>query len=234
VKAKGWRGHAATVLAVLVVLGALTGCGGGGGDTTTATAPAPSRAETTPSEHTAGAPPSKASRPTPKKSSEPGSAATPAPKPGAAGSSEFVAPGGDNSIPNFGTEADARDRALAGGALERYLTAREKGDWGAMCSGLAGKAASELEMVIKGSNGKLKSCAAVLAVFVGKSPASSRRSPFRDEITALRMKGGGAFALFHGTHDTDYVMTMQKHGSQWKVTQIAPSAYPIGTPEPSP
>jgi hypothetical protein len=225
--------NAATALTVLVVLAALAGCGGGGGDTTTAAAPGPSRAETTPPKHSAGAEPGKVSSSTPKKTPEPRSAGTSAPKPAATGSSEFVTPQGDNSVPNFGDEADARERALAGAALERYLVAREKGDWALACSDLTGKARSELKLIIRGSNGKVKDCAAVLTAYVGEQPTSSRKSPFLGEISALRMKGGQAFALFHGAQDTDYVMPMQKQGSEWKVTQIAPIVYPIGTPEPS-
>jgi hypothetical protein len=67
----------------------------------------------------------------------------------------------------------------------------------------------------------------------GRVPASARESHLQGEIVSLRLRGREAFALFHGDNGIDYVMPMQHVGSEWKMSQIAPIPYPLGTQEPS-
>jgi hypothetical protein len=50
-------------------------------------------------------------------------------------------------------------------------------------------------------------------------------------LAALRVKGDKAFALFYGPHAQQYMMPMVREGGAWKVTQLAPMAYPpAGSP----
>jgi len=53
-------------------------------------------------------------------------------------------------------------------------------------------------------------------------------------VAALRVKGKGAFALFHGPNASKYVMPMVNEGGAWKMSQLAPVAYPLGAPGAAP
>ena len=48
----------------------------------------------------------------------------------AGGARGFLVPEGDNSIPNFGTEAPGPERRGARAVLAAFLTARSAGPWG--------------------------------------------------------------------------------------------------------
>src|SRR4051794_20473547 len=52
----------------------------------------------------------------------------------AAGSASFRVEGGDNSIQNYGEEADGSEVAAATAALDAYLEARAAGDWSGQCA----------------------------------------------------------------------------------------------------
>ena len=67
----------------------------------------------------------------------------------------------------------------------------------------------------------------------GSEAAGSDRSraeaALRGPILTLRIKGQSGFALFYGLHRQKYVMPMAREGGAWKVTQLAPIAYPLGS-----
>jgi hypothetical protein len=44
---------------------------------------------------------------------------------------------------------------------------------------------------------------------------------------ALRVKGKSAFVLFDGPKASKYVMPMLSEAGAWKVSQLAPLAYPL-------
>jgi hypothetical protein len=143
------------------------------------------------------------------------------------GSASFRTPGGDNSIPNFGDEADAGEVAAATTVLASYLQARAKGDWGKDCALLAKTAATPLEqLAAKSPELKGKGCAGILAAFVAYVPKSSRAKTMTSGIASLRVQGDRGFALYHGAKGIDYFMPMVKEDGQWKVGSLAASEFP--------
>ena len=145
------------------------------------------------------------------------------------GAAAFRVAGADNSIPDFGTEAPAAQRRAAGAALSRYLTARAAGRWGAACAVLASAVMTQVEGFAPGGPGGAR-CARGLAL-LPHATGSPAEAPRRG-LAALRRKGAGAFALYYGAHDQQYVMPMKLEGGAWKVTQPAPIAYPLGAEAP--
>ena len=146
------------------------------------------------------------------------------------GAAAFLTPQGDNSIPEYGSEAPSAQRSEATAALRAYLVAREGGDWEAACAGMASPVRGQVEVLANASNTKVSGCEGAYAALSKYSPPSERANPLGGAIAALRVKADKAFALFYGPHNQQYMMPMVSEGGAWKVNQIAPVAYPIGAP----
>ena len=145
----------------------------------------------------------------------------------AKGSSSFRTLGGDNSIQNFGNEADTGEVEAATAALDSYLQARSKGDWSESCAYLAKAAVAPLEQLASSSSQlKGKGCGAILAALEGRVPAASRASTLTAGVAALRVDGERAFALYHGPDGVNYFVPMVKEDGKWKVGALAPSEFP--------
>ncbi len=143
------------------------------------------------------------------------------------GSASFRTPGGDNSIQNFGEEADAAEVDAASTALADYLQARSEDDWAGQCATLAKAAVAPLEeLASRSPQLKGKGCAAILAALVSGAPRSTRTNTMTDGIASLRFEGDRGFALYHGTHGVDYFVPMTREDGEWKVGAIAPTEFP--------
>jgi hypothetical protein len=189
--------------AILAASICLVACGGGGSSSADSTTPPPGTKTST--------------------ATSPQTPATLAAERMAAGhAASFVRAEFDNSVPTFGSEADATERAAAGASLGRYLRARARQDWAAACRGLA---ASTREGFEKLARSHATSCAPILA-------ALSRKADLADPLTAgllsLRVRGRNAFALFYGPGHQQYIVPMLREGDAWKPTQPGPIAYPPG------
>lgn len=139
----------------------------------------------------------------------------------------FLVPTGDNSIPTYGSEASGSQRASAEAALSHYLSARAAGDWSAACAQMAAQVQKQLALLAGASQGK--GCAAAYATLSKRIPASARANPLAAGLSALRVKSPHAFALFYGPHEQRYMMPMEEEGGAWKVTQLEPVAWPLGS-----
>ncbi len=143
------------------------------------------------------------------------------------GSAAFRTKGGDNSIQNFGDEADESEREGAEANVNAYLEARAKGDWKKSCEVLAKGAIKPLEQLAESSPQlKGKGCAAIIGALSAQLPASSRANPLVGGVASLRIEGDQGFALFHGPHGTDFFIPLAKEGNEWKVGALAASEFP--------
>jgi hypothetical protein len=159
-----------------------------------------------------------------------------APQTSGKGAQAFVQPHGDNSIPGFGEEADRAEVREAERAVNEYLDAREAGDWKTACALLSPEALQKLELVEKATRGKVKGCPKALEALAGGSPRSSRANLLVSGLAAVRVKRGSntAFALFHGPQGVDYVVPLLREPDSWKIVQLTPIPYPLGTQAPAP
>jgi hypothetical protein len=143
------------------------------------------------------------------------------------GSASFRTPGGDNSIQEFGEEADAAELDEASTALSAYMEARAKDDWTKQCVLLAKTTVAPLEqLATRSAQFKGKDCAAILEGLLGRAPASTRTNTLTDGLASLRVEDDRGFALYHGTGGVDYFVPMVKEDGQWKLGAIAPSEFP--------
>ncbi|HEY7933989.1 MAG TPA: hypothetical protein VID48_09200 [Solirubrobacteraceae bacterium] len=143
-------------------------------------------------------------------------------------------PKGDNSIPDFGHEAHASDRQHAVAALTAFLRARAGGEWSKMCDYLARSNRRAMEGFARISTEKPTDCGSVLGTLQKKASAAERADPLTAGVTAFRLKGKNAFALFYGPKHQQYVMPMVNEAGAWKMTQLAALPYPLGAPAAGP
>ena len=153
---------------------------------------------------------------------------TTAPSGSGGGAASFRAPSGDNSIPDYGSEAPPTERERAAVALAAFLQARAKGEWSTACTYLAVTTRTPLERLLGRTQAKAGGCARVLAELSKSSAAAHAETPTAD-VVALRIKGNSAFALFHEAKGSKYVMPMRNEGGAWKMSQLAPLPYPLGS-----
>jgi hypothetical protein len=203
----------AAIGAVVAALLGLAACGGGSSSSTTTSAasdPAPRPAAATPTQK-----PSKAAQEQAKAERKAAGRAAP-----------FVAPESDNSVPTFGEEAGAGERAGAEANLSAYLRARAAGEWAKACSLLATGVREGYEKLgASSSKGASPSCAAVLPAL---SKGADLTDPLTGHLLSLRVHGANAFALFYGPGHQQYMVPMNLEGAQWRPTQAAAIAYPPG------
>jgi hypothetical protein len=138
----------------------------------------------------------------------------------------FLVETGDNSIPTYGTEASAEELAAAEAGLSGYLSARAAGEWGAACARMSAGVQKQLAALSGEAAGE---CMAAYAKLAEKIPASARADPLTGQITALRVESPHAFALFYGPGEQQYMMPLEEEGGAWKVTQLEPLPWPLGS-----
>jgi hypothetical protein len=143
------------------------------------------------------------------------------------GSAGFRTPGGDNSVQNFGEEAEATEREAAEAALAGYLEARAEGDWAGQCDYLAKVTLKPIEqLAARSPEVKGKGCAALLEALSAGLPASARADTMTDGIGSLRVEGERGFVLYHGAEGVDYFVPMLDEDGEWKVAALAPTESP--------
>jgi hypothetical protein len=87
------------------------------------------------------------------------------------GSAAFRTSTGDNSIQNFGDEANPEELEAAAASIGGYLRARAKDDWAMSCSYLSKTTVAPLEdFAARSSQIKGKGCAAILATLMARAP----------------------------------------------------------------
>ena len=88
---------------------------------------------------------------------------TTAPRGSGGGTASFRAPSGDNSIPDYGSEAPPSERERAATALAAFLRARANGEWSTACTYLAATTRTQFERILGRAKAKAGGCARVLA-----------------------------------------------------------------------
>jgi hypothetical protein len=142
-------------------------------------------------------------------------------------SAEFRTPGGDNSIQNYGEEADEGEREAAEAAIVGYLDARARSDWAKSCGYLAAMTREPLEKLAESSS-KLKGegCGAIVGALSGSMPKSALANPVEEGISSVRSQGQRGFALFHGPNGAKFVISLAREDGEWKVASLVPSELP--------
>jgi len=139
------------------------------------------------------------------------------------GSAQFRVKGGDNSVQEFGEEADESEREEAATALHNFLDARAAEEWESACSFLAQDVKASLEQLAgQAQQAEDMSCAGILAKLTNRAALPALRSEAaRADVGSLRIEGDRAFVLYRGIGDTVLAVPMTNEDGGWKVASLA-------------
>lgn len=134
------------------------------------------------------------------------------------GAERFVTPGGDNSVQEFGAEADESEFEAAAAALHAFLDARAEGDWETTCAYLSANVRDAVER-FAAEAGRLrgKGCPELLAGVSGPATEDAREEAAIADVGAMRVEGDRAYLLYRGAAKTDYAIPMAREGDEWRV-----------------
>jgi hypothetical protein len=138
------------------------------------------------------------------------------------GAEQFVTPGGDNSVQEFGAEADETEFEDAAAALHAFLDARAEDDWATTCEYLSTDVLQSFETFAAGSEQlRGKGCPQLLASVSGPATEEARREAAIADVGALRVDGDRGFLLYRGADDIPYAIPMAREEGRWKVAALA-------------
>lgn len=143
--------------------------------------------------------------------------------------------GGDNSVQEYGVEADESARREASIVLATYLSARAEGNWIGACSLLAKKPMEQLERLQAAAakqGTELNGCAATMAL-LREGEARSLQQAQITEVLSFRgegeISGDPSYLIFKGPPgQTLFSMPMYLQGGSWKVGLARAAELPLG------
>ncbi len=222
-------------LAALLLVAGLAACGGGDSSSSTTTeAAAPAQSESKPSDGTSK--PSDAKGGGGGKSGSGGSGGGEKQSGGRAsdfvpkhhtdsggGSQQFRVKGGDNSVQEFGGEADTSERDAAAAVLHDFLDARAEGNWAAACGYMSKSIIESFEkLAAQAKELENTSCAGIIQKLT--NPAAGQlmeAEAAKADVGSLRVEGERAFIIYTGIGGTVLAMSMTNEGGAWKVASLA-------------
>lgn len=139
------------------------------------------------------------------------------------GSVQYRVKGGDNSIQDFGSEAEGAEFEKAATALHDFLDARAAGDAAAACSYMSKSVIESFKQLAAQAKGaEDTSCAAILERLTNPAakPAMKAEAAQAD-VGSLRVEGERAFLIYTGAEKTVLAMPMADEGGTWKVAGLA-------------
>ncbi len=139
------------------------------------------------------------------------------------GSKQFVVKGGDNSVQEFGEEADTAERDAAAIVLHNFLDARAEGNWAAACSYMSKAVTESFEkLAAQAKQVEGQGCAGILEKLTNPAAkAAMKAEAAKANVGSLRIEGEQAFVIYTGTDGTVLAMPMANEGGDWKVASLA-------------
>jgi hypothetical protein len=138
------------------------------------------------------------------------------------GAEQFKVRGGDNSVQEFGEEADSRELDEAAVALHNFLDARAEGNWAAACQYMASATIESLEQVATRTKQNDASCGEILEGLTNPAAAQSlKEEAAKANVGSLRIEDEQAFVIYTGIAGTIMAMPMANEDGDWKVTSLA-------------
>jgi hypothetical protein len=223
------RGGPKTLIVALVALllaAGIAACGGGGSDSSST---AESNTQTQ-----AGSKPGEASKQDKGKSGSAGAdsnqehsseASEFVPKPhndSGGGSAPYKVKGGDNSVQEFGAEADTSELDAAAAALHDFLDARAENNWAAACTYMSkGTIESFEKLAAQAQRVDDKSCAGILEKLTNPAAKGVMKAEAETaNVRSLRTEGEQAFVIYTDTDGAILAMPMANEDGDWKVASL--------------
>jgi hypothetical protein len=136
------------------------------------------------------------------------------------GSQQFRVKGGDNSIQEFGGEADTSELDAAASVLHDFLDARAAGDWAAACEYMSKSVVESFEQAATGP--APTSCKTILEALINPDAKQLMQTEAaKADVRSLRIEGEQAFAIYTAVGNGAFAMPMKNENGGWKVASIA-------------
>ena len=140
------------------------------------------------------------------------------------GSAEFRVEGGDNSVQEYGAEADSGGLSEAAAVVHSFYVARIAGEWGRACEMLSADERESLAGVAPGAGGD---CAEGLAAYTADVSPSVARAITTVDAASLRREDDQGFLIYTGPPGrTVYAMPLVNEGGAWRLGAIAGAIMP--------
>lgn len=139
------------------------------------------------------------------------------------GSQQYVQKGGDNSVQEFGKEADQQELNNAAAALHNFLDARAEGNWAAACDYMSKSVVESFEkLAAQAKQLKSTSCAGILEKLTNPAAKSAMKQEAEQaDVGSLRVEGDRSFVIYKGPKGAVLAMPMADEGGDWKVASLA-------------
>lgn len=135
---------------------------------------------------------------------------------------EFIIPGGDNAVQEFGREATPAERRQASAVIHAWMRARAAQDWQKDCSYFSRRYTKLLVDDANGvTDGKVKTCPQALAYF-GHEASGDYVNTLTGPIDSLRAGKRHGYAQYHGRGGKDWIVPMDVEGGKWLVANATP------------
>lgn len=139
------------------------------------------------------------------------------------GSKQFVTKGGDNSVQEFGKEANSQEFNAAAVSLHNFLDARAEGNWAAACDYMAKSIIKSFEaLAARAKQIEDKSCAGILEKLTNPAAKEElKKEAEKANVGSLRTEGDRSFVIYTGLEGAVLAISMIREGDEWKVASIA-------------
>jgi hypothetical protein len=140
------------------------------------------------------------------------------------GSAEFHVKGGDNSIQEYGSEAETGELRRAARVVHGYFAALAREDWAGACRRLSRKMLSSIsQLAAAHPKLKQKGCAPSLAMLFGEVSAAEGREASTVDAASLRYQGAQGFLIYRGAEGKAYFASLQREAGRWTVGALSPT-----------
>jgi hypothetical protein len=141
------------------------------------------------------------------------------------GSQQYRVKGGDNSVQEFGSEADTEEFDTAAVVLHNFLDARAEGNWAATCEYMSKAIIQSFEeLVARAKEVEATSCGEILEKLTNPAAKQSMKAEAeKANAGSLRIEDERAFVIYTGIEDTIFAMPMANEAGVWKVASLAPT-----------
>lgn len=142
------------------------------------------------------------------------------------GAAQYEEKGGDNSVQEFGEEAESSEFEAAAAALHNFLDARAEQNWAATCNHIAANLIESFEeLATQAKQLEDRGCAGVLEKLVNPAAKQAIEAEAQQaDVRSVRSEGDQAFVIYATTDGSVMLMPMVNEDGAWKVSSLAGSS----------
>jgi hypothetical protein len=138
------------------------------------------------------------------------------------GSEQYRVKGGDNSVQEFGGEADPEEFDAAAVALHNFLDARAEGNWAAACEYMSKDTVESFKRLAEqAKQTEDTSCGGILERLTNPAAKPAMKAEaVQANVGSLRIEDERAFVIYTGIDGTILAMPMTDENGVWKVASL--------------